>query len=515
MEQLSDSNQRIANNTLLLYFRMLLIMVVSLYTSRVVLSTLGVSDFGIYNVVGGVVSMLGMIRSVLAAGTSRYLNYSLGKGDKELACKTFNVSIIIYIILCIVIIVLAETIGVWFLNTQLVIPECRIVAANYVFQFSILSSVNQMLVMPYNSVIISYERMGVYAYISVLEVFLKLVISYLICVSPIDKLIFYSLLMLASDLLICGLYRLYCHKNFEICKFRVYRDYSFYKEMLSYSGWNFFGALAGFARSQGLNVLISMFFNPSVCASRGIAYQVNNAITQFSSNFFLAAKPQIIKYYARGEINNMEMLVFRTSRLSFFLLLILSLPIIIEVPFIIQLWLGQSPEYVEIFVRLIIIFSTIEAMAHPLMTVCHATGRIMVYQVVVGILQVLIIPISYIFLKNGFTPPIVFVVAIVIGIVCLFVRLWICKWLVGFPFWRYTYQVLLNAVFLSGISSIVPLILYFTLENSTMNAMIVCLSSIMSSLCCVYFYGLESNERSFLLKMISLRLKKNGKKNTV
>lgn len=501
--KVSQNNRRIVKNTVMLYFRMLLIMAVTLYTSRVILKTLGVEDFGIYNVVAGVISMLVLIRGVMAAGTSRYLNFSLGKGDIEMARKTFNVSYVIYVVICIILIILAESIGVWFLNTKLIIPETRTIAANWVFQFTILSAVNQMMATPFNAVIIAHERMNVYAYISVLEAAIKLGVSFAIVISPIDNLIFYGALMLLSDLMIRSVYRLYCRKQFEECKFKFYKDKAFYKEILSYSGWNLFGSLAGFARSQGLNVLINMFFAPSVCAARGIAYQVNNAITQFTHNFYTAVKPQITKYYAQGDLKNMKLLVFRSSKMSFFLMLLLSLPIVIEAPYIIGLWLGQLPDYVVIFVRLIILFSTIEAMAHPLMTVCHATGKIAVYQVVVGTMQIFILPISYLLLENGQEPPCVFVVAIVIAIICLFTRLWIVKWLVDFPFWEYTFHVIVNAILVTVVSSILPIVIYRSMSDDIVDVGIVCISTLLSTVATIYLIGLNTAEKRFVTKAIT------------
>lgn len=507
--KVSQNNRRIVKNTLMLYFRMLLIMGVTLYTSRVILRTLGVEDFGIYNVVAGVISMLVLIRGVMAAGTSRYLNFSLGKGDLEMARKTFSVSYVVYIVICLILIILSESIGVWFLNNKLIIPDTRILAANWVFQFTILSAVNQMMATPYNAVIIAHERMNVYAYISVLEAAIKLGISFAIMASPIDKLIFYGALMLLSDLMIRSVYRLYCRRQFEECRFKLCKDKAFYKEILSYSGWNLFGSLAGFARSQGLNILINMFFAPSVCAARGIAYQINNAITQFTNNFYTAVKPQITKYYAQGDLMNMELLVFRTSKMSFFLMLLLSLPIVIEAPFIIDLWLGQLPDYVVVFVRLIILFSMIEAMAHPLMTVCHATGKIAVYQVVVGTMQILILPISYVLLESGNEPPCVFVVAIVIAIICLFTRLWIVKWLVCFPFWKYTFNVIGNAILVTVVSSILPIFIYRSASDGIMDVSIVCVSSLLSAVVTIYFIGLNTAERSFVTNAIAKVFNKN------
>ncbi len=508
MSEISNNNKRIAKNTLLLYFRMLFIMVVSLFTSRVILKTLGVEDFGIYNVVGGVVAMMGMLNSSMSSSTIRYLTYEMGTGNKELLAQIFSMCLQIFMLIAIIFVILAETVGLWFLNTQLVIPEERMLAANWVYQFSIISVVNQLLVNPYNASIISHERMNIYAYMSIFEVLLKLLIVYLLLIISYDRLIVYGFLFMMLSLLMTMAYRVYCIRNFEECHYHVNKDKKLFKQLVSYSGWNLFGSVSYFVKGQGLNVLINMFFNPSVNAARGIAYQINHAINQFVSNFYTAVKPQITKYYAQGDIENMENLVFRSSRLSFFLILLLSLPIIIETPQIVQLWLGQLPEYVVPFVRLIIIISAVEGIATPLMTVAHATGRIALYQSTVGTATILIIPISYVFLKMDFSPISVFIVSLVVAIICLFMRLWIVHYLVKFPFIKYTKNVFGRAFYTTIAATAIPLMVHKLLGDTTTDLFISIMVCCLSASAVIYFIGMERDEQKYVKRFIMSKVKK-------
>lgn len=493
----------------MLYIRMFLIMLVSLYTSRMVLQALGVVDFGIYNVVGGVVSMMGMFNSAMSAGTSRYMNYALGKNDATLLGKTFSVSYAIYGVICIGFIVLAETIGLWFLNTQLLIPLDRVSSANWVYQFTLLAVVTRLMGNPYNSALIAHERMDVFAYISIFEVLLKLSIVFLLMLLSYDHLIAYGILIFISEVIIRLMYRAYCKKNFKECKFKWCSDKSFYKEMIFYSGWNLFGSVSGMVKSQGLNLLLNMFFVPTVNAARGIAYQVNTVINQFCSNFYTAVKPQIIKYYAADDLNNMFKLVFRSSKMSYYLILLISLPVILECPYLIHLWLGQTIDHVVSFTRLIIIVSAIDGMAHPLMTTAHATGKIALYQSLVGTMIIMIVPISYIFLLNGFNPETVFYVSIVVSFLALLARLWVVHRLVKFPVIKYIYQIFGNALIVTIISVIIPIWLTNKLEESFLSAIIICTTSIICTIITIYVIGLTNDERLFLLRLICKKQKTN------
>lgn len=488
---------------------MFFIMVVTLYTSRVILQVLGVEDFGIYNVVGGIVAMMGILNSAMSSSIQRYYSFELGKGrgNIEQLKKTFSVSMYIYFLLCVIFVGVAETIGLWFLNNKLVIPEDRIVAANWVFQFSVLSIINQLLVNPFNATIIAHERVNIYAYVSILEAVLRLAIVFVIPYIPVDRLALYGFLYFLMSFIITMIYRFYCLRNFEECKLHYYKDGKLFKELLSYCGWNIFGSSSALVKSQGLNILLNMFFNPSVNAARGIAYQINAAIQQFSSNFYTAVRPQITKYYAQGDMDNMLKLVFRSSKWSFYLILFLSLPIIIETPYIVQLWLGQTPEYVIPFTRLIIAITAVDGMAHPLMTTAHATGRIALYQTSIGVATLLNIPISYIFLLYGASPLVVFIISLILCILCLFIRLWIVYRLIKFPVLRYIKDVFGKVVIITLLASIVPLSLKQYLPDSVAAAWFVLFISLLCSAFTIFFFGFEESERDYVTTTIKKKIR--------
>ena len=507
MSSTSENNKRIAKNTAMLYIRMLLIMAVTLYTSRVVLEVLGVEDFGIYNVVGGVVAMMGVLNGAMAVSTQRYLTFELGKGDGVRLKQTFSMCLTIYVLFAFILLLLAETIGLWFLNTQLNIPPERMIAAKYVYQFSILSAIITLLCNPYNAVIIAHEKMDVYAYASIIEAGLKLVAAYILLWIPFDRLIVYGLAIMATSMIVMSIYYFYCVRNFEECRYTFYWEKGLFTQLLSYSGWNMFGSVSALVKGQGLNVLLNMFFNPSVNASRGIAYQVNGAVTQFFSNFYTAVRPQITKYYAQNDMENMFKLVFRSSKFSFYLILLISLPIIIETPYIIKLWLGQLPEYVVIFIRLIIVITAVDAMATPLMTTAHATGRIKLYQSVVGTLTILNIPISYLFLKYGsYSPIIVFVISLCISVIALFVRLWIVNRLMKFPVKSYIQEIFFHSLLVACLASLIPVFVHSYISTSFPNFCLVSTLCIVSSLSCIYVLGLNKSEKEFLIQIIQKKL---------
>lgn len=474
---------------------MFFIMAVTLYTSRVILQILGVQDYGIFNVVGGAVAMMGMFNSAMSSATTRYLTFELGRGDQEKLNKTFSVSCYIYLVIGAVFVLLAETIGVWFLNNKLTIPIDRIEAANWIFQFVIISVLFTLFHNPFNASIIAHEKMGMFAYISILETILRLAIVFMLSMFSYDKLILYGFLYMLTSMIIFMIYFIYCRAKFTECRIRYYKDLSLFKEIFAYSGWNLFGSVAGFVRGQGLNILINMFFNPSVNAARGIAYQVNAAITQFVNNFYIASKPQITKYYAVGEQTKMENLVFISSKVAFLLMIVLALPIIVEAPYIIQVWLGQTPEYVIPFVRIIILISTIDGLSSPLMTVAHATGRIALYQSVVGGMQILNIPISYILLSLGHGPVIVFYVSLIIAIICLFTRLWICKYLCNFPFFKYSFNVIGKAAVISILSYLPVYLLSKNVEESFSSFLFVFIVCELLSISLFYLIGLNKHEK--------------------
>ena len=483
-------------------------MAISLYTSRVILRVLGVEDFGIYNVVGGIVSMMGVINGAMSVSTQRYLTFELGRGDSLRLKQVFSVCVSIYMLLSLILFVLAETIGLWFLNTKLVIPPERLVAANWVYQFTILSTIISLLSNPYNAVIISHEKMGVYAYISILDVILKLAAVYALYVVPLDRLIVYGFFILLIHVIDRIIYGIYCQRRYAEAAYRFYWEKALFQKILSYTGWNLFGSAAALVKGQGLNILLNMFFNPSVNAARGIAYQVNSAVHQFFTNFYTAVRPQITKYYAQNDMENMFKLVFRSSKMSFFLILFISLPLIIEAPYVIQLWLGQMPEYVVPFMRLIIIITAVDAMANPLMTTAHATGNIALYQSVVGTMTILNIPISYVFLNLGFSPLVVFEVSLAISLINLFLRLWIVKRLVKFPVWEYIRKILLNCFLVTIVASILPLLLHHCIPSSFHIFVLVFVLTFVSTGGTIWLVGLTREERLFVSTQLKRKLKR-------
>ena len=476
---------------------MLFMMAVSLYTSRVVLNALGVEDFGIYNVVGGVVAMFSMLSGSLSAAITRFITYELGKDNQENLKKIFSSSVTIQMGLAILIIVVAEAIGIWFLNVKMNIPDSRMQAANWVFQFSILTFAINLISVPYNASIIAHERMSAFAYISILEAIGKLVIAFLIVISPIDKLIFYAILMCSVALIVRLTYGAYCKRHFKECAYHFIFDKELLKRF-SFAGWNFIGASAGILRDQGVNVIINLFCGPIVNAARGIAIQVNNAVQGFVSNFMTALNPQIIKSYAAQDKNYLKSLLFRGSRYSFFLLYILSLPIIIETDTILTLWLGHIPEHALIFVRLMLFLALTDAISYPLITAILATGDIKRYSLLAGGFNLLNFPLSYLFLYLGNPPECTVIIAIIISVGCLVIRLIILNEKLGISFNQYLKKVLLNVIITGIISSIIPLILYHEIMQPIVRLIVVILGSLVSSLFVIYWIGCTSNERNFV-----------------
>ncbi len=507
MSTVSENNKRIAKNTLFLYFRMALILLVTLYTSRMILKYLGVEDYGIYSVVGGVTSLMTIVNTAMTIATNRYLAYHVGKGDPEQLRKTFCISFSIYIYLCFFFFVLAETVGLWFLNSHLNIPENRMVAANWIYQFTIISIINSLLVDPYNAAIVAHEHMGVYAYVSIFEYTLKLIIVLCLPLIPYDRLVVYGGLYLMVSLVITMIYRIYCIRKFPECRFKYYHDSQMFREILSYSGWNLFGAGAGAAKGAGVNILLNIFFSPSINAARGIAGQVNGALGMFVSNFTFAVRPQITKYYAQDNLVEMFKLVFRSTKFSWYLLWMVKLPVLIEAPILIQLWLGQMPDYVVPFVRMTIVISVINSLSSPLMTVAHATGRIKLYQFLVGMLQILIVPACYIVLKCGGNPMSVYVVGLCVDLIALGARMWIVKRLIpSFPLYRYPSEILLPVITVSMLASILPIVSHLYFPASLPYAILNCFIAVISTLTVICFVGLKKDERGYVVALVKSKL---------
>ena len=396
------SSKTIAKNTVFLYFRMMLIMAVSLYTSRVVLDVLGASDYGLYNVVGGVVAMMGFLNGSISAGTSRFITYELGRGDLEQLRNVFNVSLVSHMLIAGIIVIIAETVGLWFVNTQMVFAEDRTIAVNIVYQLSIITSVLQITQMPYTATIIAHEKMSIYAYISILEVVLKLAMVFgLMALHNVDTLIVYAFLIFVIQIIIIFFYRGYCRRHYKESKWRFVKDKKKYKEIFSFAGWDIIGGLCVLTQGQGMNILLNVYFGPIVNAARAVSYQVQGAFTQFTSNFMTAVNPEIIKSYARKDYSSMIKLINDASLYSFYLLLIFMMPAMFKLDVLLNIWLKDVPEQTLIFSLIILGLLLVRAIARPVIMGTHATGDIKSLNLYAGGLGLLPLPVSWLLYHLG------------------------------------------------------------------------------------------------------------------
>ena len=498
----SENNKRIAKNTLMLYFRMLLIMGVSLFTVRVVLDTLGTVDYGLYNVVGGIVTMFSFMSGVMASASQRFFAFELGRNNMSQLKKTFAMTMTIYVIIAVIILVLAETVGLWFLNNKMTIPPERMEAARWVYQFSILSFMMTMFTIPYDAAIIAHEKMNVYAWVSIVQVVLKLAIVYLLVVFSFDKLKLYAVLTFSVTTLISFIYRNYSKRKFEECRFAFYWDAALFKEIIGYSGWNIFGAIANIFNNQGVNIILNIFFGPVVNAARGIAFQVNASVNQFVQNFMTATRPQIIKYYAADDRLQMFKLIFQSSKFSFMLLFIISMPVLLETKFIFSLWLKEVPEYVILFARLIIITALIDSVSYSLMTAAQATGEIRAYQSIVGGVMLINLPLCYLFSKFGYPPETVFYLAIINSVVCLSLRLMLLEKMISLPIKPFLNKVILPLLLISIVAYILPFVLFLKMNEGIVRFILTCLIGLVSSGVVIYVLGLTKNEKQFIIKSV-------------
>lgn len=505
MSDTSSANKRIAKNTLVLYVRMLFTMGISLFTSRVILQTLGVEDYGISSVVGGVISMFTFINAAMVSSTQRYLNFELVRDDANQLRSVFSTSLQIHALIALAIIVLSETVGLWFLNEKLVIPEARMTAAMWVYQCSILSCAVSIMSTPYNAVIVAHEKMSAFAYISILDVSLKLLVVYLLVVLPFDKLIILAILNLLVQLFIRYIYTLYCHRHFPESYFQFWFNKTLFKDMFGFAGWSFWGNLAAILYTQGLNMMLNIFFGPIVNAARGIAVQVQSAVQQFVGGFQTALNPQITKNYASNNLPQMHSLMFRSARFSFLLLFFLSLPVLMETNFILTLWLKTVPEDAVIFTQIMICISLIYTTANPCVIANQATGKVKIYQMVVGGILLLILPISYIVLKLGAPAYSVFIVHFCIESVAQFSRMYMLRKLIHLPLWQYMKNIYIPIVSTVVIAIILPLVVRMQVAEGWLRFLAVGFTCVLSVGASSYFIGFTKQERVFFLDK-SLRL---------
>lgn len=500
-----SSNKQIAKNAIALYFRMILTMLVGLYTSRIILQALGVEDFGIYNVVGGFVAMFSMISGSMSASISRYLTFELGHGDAKKLKDVFSTSIFVLIGLSIIVVIAVETFGLWYLNNKMVIPAVRMDAAFWVFQISLCSFVIRLINVPYNASIISHERMDVYAYLSILEVICKLLICYAVMISPIDKLVFYAILYFCIDLINQIAYMVFCSKKFEETRLTWKFDKRLFREMFSFAGWNFIGSSASILRTQGANLLLNWAGGPVVNAANGIANTVSGVVAQFVGNFTQAFNPQITKRYAAKEYESLMNLLICGSKFSFYLMFMLALPVMLNTDFILGKWLTVVPDHTTAFVRLMLVYLLTDALSRPIITAKNATGNIRNYQLVVGGILLLMLPLSYIGLELGMPVEIVAVSNVVTAVLALGARMFMLRG--EFPFWSsrvFIQKVILNAIVVAVFASVVPVIVYVTTPIGWTNFILTTFASLVFSILSVFYIGCSATDRQIVRNKLVL-----------
>lgn len=494
----NNTTKRIAKNTLMLYFRQILIMIVSLYTVRVVLNTLGAEDYGIYNVVAGVVVLFSFVNNAMATSTQRFLNFNLGKEDIEKTQQTYSASLLIHIGIALIFVILAETIGLWFVNSKLNIPLERHSAAMWCYQFSIITTVFNILRVPYNAVIIAYEKMSFFAWVSIVEAVLKLLVVYLLIISPLDKLVAYVILLTLVSIIILFCYKIYCNKKFEIAHYKKVTDYSLVKEILGFSGWSLFGATANVANNQGTNIVLNMFTNVTVNAAMGIANQVNNAVYSFVSNFQTAFKPQLVKSYAVGEKEEFNNLIIRSAKFSFYLLWIIVLPLTLNLDFVLQIWLKNVPDFSIGFVKLILIYSLFESINGPLWLAVQATGKIKKYQIIVSCLIFSNLPLSIIAFSLGANPYWVLLIRIILECFITMFRLLYLNKTQKFSVISYVKNVMIPVLIVMIVSFIITSLLSSCFSGLVF-FFISCAISVIVNILLVCIVGINKNERKMIV----------------
>lgn len=504
MSTVAENNKRIAKNTAFLYFRMLLIMLVSLYTSRVVLQTLGVVDFGIYNVVGGVVTMLAFFNSSLNTATQRYMNYEMGKNNAEGLAKVFSMSFIGFCIIAVITAVLAESVGLWFIYNRLVIPPDRLNVAVIVFHLSVLTFIVNILLIPYSAAIIAHEHMSIYAYISIAEVVLKLLLVFLLQVIDCDKLILFGVMVCVVSCLVALSYRYYCVRQFRECRLKWVWDKSLLKGLFSFSGWMLSGTMTNMLSTQGVNMLINMFFGPAMNAARAVAMQVNGAVGAFEANFMTAVRPQIVKSYAQEDWYYMYRLVFSSSKCSFYLLFVLVLPILFNTHSILALWLKEVPDYAALFTQLVLIDLLINAAYGPIAYVSQASGKIRDYQIVISVGFILIAVLTWLAFKMKFPVEYAFIITIAIDIIGLFARLWVLQRTVQFPVLAYFKKVMSPVMLVFTLSLLSAYFISGCFDSETFVGMIGnAMGSCLVAGGLIWIIGMEQAEKQMVIKGIS------------
>ncbi len=502
---MSTNKKRIAKNTVMLYFRMILVMAATLFTTRIVLKNLGVEDYGIYNVVAGLISMFSFLNSSMAGATQRFLSFELGINDAQRINMVFCQSVIIHFLIALIIFILAETIGLWFVYNKLTIPEERFDAAMWVYQIAIFSFLLHVVNVPYHAAIIAHEKMNIYAWVSILDVSLKLGVAYAISISPADKLITYSLLILSTSIVMFLFYWLYCKCSFPECHFRLVFEKGKFLEMFSFAGWNIIGNMANAFRMQGSNILLNMFFGPAVNAARGVAHQVDGAVAHFVTNFQTASNPQIVKTFALKEYEASVRLVCQCSKFSFYLMLLIGLPVFFQAEYILSLWLTEVPPFTVIFVKLILFNGILDALSRAIIVYIKATGNIKWYMIIQGGFYLLVLPVIYVFLKLGYSPVSSMIIILVFTFLGTFLRLFVVNKIDRhFSVIKYTKMVLWPATVVGCVTFVFSSLFsnFYTTSNIiqlVINTFVILLFVATS----LWFLGVERSEKSYIVSLIA------------
>ncbi|GAA4973272.1 MATE family efflux transporter [Algibacter aquimarinus] len=503
----SESNKRIAKNTALLYVRMLFTMGVGFYTSRIVLDALGFVDYGIYNVVGGIVSTLAILNGSMAGATQRWITIALGKENLEYLKKVFSIGVSAQVIIAIIVLLIIETLGLWYLYGYAVIPEDRMNASFWVFQISAITMVLSILNVPFMGAIMAHEKMGAFAAFSIIDVIMKLVICYAVYATTLDKLIVYASLLLLTFLINFLIQQIYCYKKFEEARFRLGWDKDILKQMWSLAFWSMSGNVAYMGYTQGITLLINLFFGPTMNAAASIASQAGNIINQFSANFQTAMNPQITKNYAKNQFKEMHDLVFRSAKFSYFLMLIFVVPLFFEANLLLSLWLKEVPNHSVYFLRLGLFISMFMAVRNPLIVSAQANGDIKKYQFVVIPILLLVTPVSYIILKLGGIPETTSYVMLVIIIIAVFASAYMLRDMVHLDFMDFVKRVMLKIFLVTITAFSLPTIVYLFMDEGIIRFLALGTVATLSCVMSIYKIGLTDSERIFVLNIITSKLK--------
>jgi len=503
MPSYQTNNKRLAKNTIMMYFRMIIMMVVSLYASRVILEVLGVTNYGIYNVVGGIVGLLGFVSGSMSLAVQRFFAYDLGRKDFPSLNKTFSMAIQVHLLISIIIFILAEILGYYLLPT-LQIPIERMEAARWVFHLSIFTAIAKLIMVPFSALIISYERMGIFAYLSIIEAILSLVILFIIkwCVFSFDSLVFYAFLLFLITVMITLIYSFYCTRKIREVKYHIVSDSNIFKRLLGFASWTAFGEFAWCGTIQGVNIILNVFFDPVVNASRGIAYHVQSAVLRFVQNFQIAVNPQIIKYYANDEKEEMKMLTYRSTCFSFYLTLLLSLPLFLRMEYVLQLWLGQVPNYSIIFCQLILVNVLLDVISNLLLTVIKATGYIRNYYLIASILLLLNPILTFVALKLGADAEVSFYIYSTVSILLMIVRLLTVHNIAHIEVFSFIRNVIIPII--THIVIVFPIIylLNSILYNNVISMLVLYGCTAIVTCMAIYFFDLSKSERFIIINKI-------------